>query len=100
MQLSTAVTVALGSIFTFDVLVLIGLELTRAKLARMLGMALLMPSPFFLIGEWLAISFFSQLSWLFVVWIPDVDLVGTGIALFLFWVSCPSLPLHILASFL
>ena len=99
MQLSTAFTVALGSIFTFDVLVLVGLKLTWAKPARVLGMALFMSSPLLFFGEWLAISFFSQLSWLFVVWVTDVDLIGTGITLFLFWVPGPTFPLHISASF-
>jgi len=99
-QLSTAFTVALGSIFTFDVLVLVGLKLTWAKPARVLGMALFMSSPLLFLSERLAIPFFGQLSWLFVVWISDVDLIGTGIALFLFWIPCPSLPLNILASFL
>lgn len=99
MQLSTAFTVALRSIFAFDVPVLVGLELARAKPARMLRMALLMPSPLFFLGERLAISFFGQLSWLLVVWVPNVDFVGTGVALFLFWVPGPALPLHILAPF-
>ena len=100
MQFFTTVAETQGSIFAFDFSVLIGLKLTWAKPARVLGMALFMSSPLLFLSERLVIPFFGQLSWLFVVWISDVDLIGTGIALFLFWIPCPSLPLNILASFL
>jgi hypothetical protein len=98
-QVCAAVTIALSSIFAFDIPVLISHELTRAESAWVLGMALLVPSSLFSLCWWLAICFFDLLSWLLIFWISEVKLAKAGIALFQGWIPGSVLPLHFLAPF-